>query len=82
MTPRERLLASLAPELVVAIEALIDERVRKLQLEQQQRPLLTVAEFAARSGRSEKGIRRAIERGQLEPVRSRRQGAAALFIPP
>ena len=72
LSPRQRLQLSLSRGTVAAIEQLIDERVRDLDEERrriEQRPLLTVAEFARRSGRSEKAVRRLVEKGQLTPVR-------------
>jgi excisionase family DNA binding protein len=75
VTARERLLRSLAPELVEAVEQLVAERVAEALAEA--RPAddgarwLTLEQAAARLGCSPDAVRMRANRGRLE---SRRQG--------
>ncbi|HUG63987.1 MAG TPA: helix-turn-helix domain-containing protein [Gaiellaceae bacterium] len=64
--------ATFAPELVAAIEQLVDERVQ-LALEDRgngrPRRFVTVSEAAAATGLSERGVRAQVKRGWLRAKR-------------
>ena len=75
MTARDRLLTSLAPEVVQALEELVAERVRvelaAAATTANGRAWLTLDEAADRLGCTADAIRMRVKRGRLE---SRRQG--------
>jgi excisionase family DNA binding protein len=77
MTPRDRLLASLAPELVAALEGLIAERVRA-ELAASAPPWdgrrwLSLKEAGERLGVSSDAVRMRVNRGRLEASRHGRR---------
>jgi excisionase family DNA binding protein len=77
MTPRERLEAVLAPEVVRALEQLVAETVRAelaehAAAENGGRKWLTLGEAAERLGCSPDAVRMRVKRGRLE---HRRQGS-------
>lgn len=75
MTARDRLAAVLAPDVVDALERLVDERVAERVAEldgaSDAPPWLTVEQAAARLGCSPDAVRMRAKRGRLE---TRRQG--------
>jgi hypothetical protein len=68
LTPREQLLGALAPALVAAIEALVEDAVER-RLAQPGRIFLTVSEYAGAAGLSSQAIYRQIRRGNLVATR-------------
>ena len=68
MTARERLLAVLSPEVVAAIEALIDERAGRTELDDIASPWLTMAEAADYLHISTRTVERRREAGSLRAV--------------
>jgi excisionase family DNA binding protein len=65
-SPRDDLVRALGPETTALIEQLIEERVDRHRNE---RALLTVAEYASRTGLTERAVRARTERGQLPTVK-------------
>ncbi len=79
MTARDRLLASLAPELVAALEELIDERLADAGVRGEEgdgSPWLSIAEAAERLRVSERTLERRIAGGR---VRSKTIGRRRLL---
>jgi excisionase family DNA binding protein len=77
VTPRDRLLGSLAPELVAALEDLVAERVQvelaAVAAPATERMWLTLEEAAERLGISADAVRMRVNRGRLEARRHGRR---------